>query len=148
MSSGTRRDPAFPFGAGEVRNLRITDTTGVAKRTMFGLQYNVANDSAPRRYVFDNVVDSGSVRYLILPGALGTGAAAEIVLSDITANVTKGVLASEDRAARMRVIARRTRLSRGRAVPAKVFYDDRPATPGWRVRIDADYSVTGLDRAG
>lgn len=147
MSSGTRRDPGFPFGPGEVRNLRINDTTGVAKRALLGVQYNVAGDPAPRRYVLSNVIDNGTVNYVVLPGALGTGAPARIELAKLETNVIKGLLASEDRAPQMTVVARQVRLTRGRPVPAKVFYDDRPASAGWRLRIDADTSVTGLDRA-
>lgn len=146
MSSGTRRDPGFPFAAGEVRNMRITDTTGVAKQALLGVQYNVTGDPAPRRYVLSDVSDSGSVDYLILPGALGTGAPARIELASVDVNVTKGLLASEDRAPQMTVVARRMRLARGRPVPAKVFYDNRAASPGWRLRIDADATVQGLDR--
>ena len=147
MSSGTRRDPGFPFGLGEVRNLRINDTTGVAKRALLGVQYNVAGDPAPRRYVLSDVIDSGTVYYVVLPGALGTGAPARIELTKVETNVIKGLLASEDRASQMTVVARQVRLTRGRPVPAKVFYDDRPASAGWRLRIDADASVIGLDPA-
>lgn len=145
MSSGTARSPAFPFGVGEVRNLRIHDTTGAVKRTLFGLQYNVVGDQTPRRYVISDVTDDGQTRYLILPGALGTSAPVEIDLTRVNAKPVQALLASEDAARMLNVVMRQVTLGGSRRVPAKVLYNDRPVPPGLRLRVDTDATVKGLD---
>lgn len=142
MSSGHLREPGFPFGEAIVRDVAITDTTGRAKRTLFGLQHNL-RDASPRRFSISDVRDSGTSEYLLLPGALGTFAPAAISIERVSVELTRGLLATEDQTAlslRARGLANRS----ARAVPVRTYYDGRPAVPGHRLRFDRDASVSGF----
>lgn len=147
MSSGTARAKGFPFAVGEVRNIRIHDTTGRPKGALVGLQYNVVGDTSPRRYLFSHIIDDGVSRSFFLPGALGTHGPATIIIEDVDVGLSESLFASEDPTQFLRVQARRAHLSRGRELPVKVNYSGRPVPRNLDVRVNADASVSGLHLA-
>lgn len=146
FSSGTAREAGFPFGPAIVENISIEDTTGVAKRALFGLQYNVPGDPRERSFSALNVTDSGRTQYLFLPGALGTNQRATITFSAVDVNIDTAVLASEDPTQNMALAFENVRLSRnpGRSVPLKVSYDDRPVPAKLAIRAVKRGTVVGV----
>lgn len=146
MSSGTARPKAFPFVAGEVRDIRIHDTTGKPKATLIGLQYNVPDDGSARLYEFSRIVDDGSSHSFFLPGALGTYGPASIAIEDVDVNLTGALFASEDPTQLLFIRMRRAHLNSTRLLPVKVSYDDRPVARKLAVRVNVDGSVSGLGR--
>lgn len=144
MSAGNARPDGFAFSTGEVRNIRIHDTTGRPKYALVGLQYNVTQDARERSYRISDIIDEGRSRYLFLPGALGTDSLARITIDNCEVNLTEALMASEDPAHLLRVSLRRSRLNRARPVEAKVMYDGRPIRGANGLRLDVDSTVDGL----
>lgn len=146
MSSGTARPAAYPFGTGVIRDIRITDTTSRPKQALVTLFYNVASDTAPRRYQISGIEDQGSAETLMRTGFLGGRAPASIALADIATTLTRGLIATEDRTPALTVSARRV-INRGsRAVPFKVAYNGRAMPPDRGGRLILEPGVSGLIR--
>jgi hypothetical protein len=144
MSSGTARGSGFAFREGIIRNITINDTTGHAKRALVILSYNVAGDPSPRRYLLQNIRDSGTTGYLFLPGALGVHGDANIEVDQVSVNLTTGLMATEDRTQRLRVSAHALTNRNSRPVPFRVLYDGRPAPRVLGGQWVADATVRGV----
>jgi hypothetical protein len=148
VSSGYVRARSFAFAETVIRNIRISDSTGRAKSALFGIQHN-ERDPSPRRFRFSDVEDSGSAEYLLLPGALGTYGDADIALERISVNLSRGLLATEDATARLRLTATAVTNRNPRAVPVRTYYDGRAAVAGHRIRMTRGAGVRGfLPQAG
>jgi hypothetical protein len=146
MSSGTARPREFPFAEGVIRNVTINDTTGQPKRAIISVFYMVLTDTSPRRYVFRNIRDSGTAQHLFLPGVLGSYGNAEIDIDEVSANLTTGLMATEDYSRHLRVVAHRLVNRNPRPVPFKVFYNGRAAPPNHGGMLIADTTDTGITR--
>jgi len=143
MSAGHLRDPDFPFQPGIVRNIQIIDTTGRPKFTLLSIVFNL-EDRGLRRYALSDIDDSGSAETLFQPGALGTYQGALIDINNVTVNLTRGLMATEDHDRRLEIRARSLVNRNARAVPLKTFYDGRPAPPEHGGMLVADQTVKGI----
>lgn len=144
MSAGHLRDPGFPFQRGVVRNIAVNDTTGQPKFAIVTLFSNL-RDVGPRAYRLANIRDSGSAAHLFIPGSLGTFSDASIEVDEIDANLTAGLMATEDPSPRLRVTARRVVNRSRRSVPFNVYYDGR-AAPRLGGVLVAEGTVQGVTR--
>jgi len=145
MSSNAVRPAGFPFAEGVIRNITINDTTGHPKRAVVSLYYNV-RDSSPRRYILENIRDSGTAQYLLFPGSLGTFGDADVQIHGASVNLTTGLLATEDHSRRLRVTAQGLVNRNPHPVPFKVFYNGIAAPPGHGGEFIADATVRGIER--
>lgn len=147
FSSGTPRDPRFPFGPAVVEDITIEDRTGQAKSTLFGLQYNVPRDPHGRSFAARRVRDTGRTQYLFLPGGLGTHQVATASFTDIDVDLVTAVLASEDPTQSLRVSLEDARLVRSgpHKVPFKVSYRRVPVPPTLAITPLKRGLVQGID---
>lgn len=143
MSAGQPRPAGFPFGRGVIRNIRIQDTSGRAKKALVTLFYSSA-DPAPRSYLLADIRDSGTAEALVTPGGLGSAQDASIEIERVDANLTAGLVATEDYDRRLRVTARGLVNRNPRRVPSKVFYNGRAAPPGHGGTFRFDATVRGV----
>ncbi len=144
MGSTGARARGFPYAAGEVRDIRIRDRTGTPKLVLVSV-YSSATDPSPRAFALTRISDDGTVRNLLMTGALGNYGPVKVTLDEIDVNLTVSVVVSDDPTQLLSVRARRSIFSRGRPVRIKARHDGAKVFIGREIRADVDATVKGLD---
>lgn len=132
----------FPAIQGIIRNVTIHDTTGRDKLALVSI-YNTQRDTWPRAFALSGIIDSGTSRFLLLPGSMGRDADVTASIEDSALRLTAALIGTDEDVRRLAVRARRLANQTMSAVPVKADYDGR-AAPADHVRLIKGERVSGI----
>lgn len=130
FATGYSRPKEFPFGKIIVRNIRIIDTTGVAKLQLVGLSY-FKEDSSPREIWLEDIQDTGTSDVLFRPAALGRFQDVSLNITNVDVDLMVAACETDDPLHGMRVFA--TNFVNRSAVdrPVLTYLNGKQRTVSW-----------------
>ena len=144
LATSHMRKKVFPFREAIVRNIRISDTTGVAKQQIIGLSYG-HNDTTPRAINLENIYDSGSAVVLFRPAAMGRYQNVSLTIKNVDVALSLAVCETDDPMDNLRVAAENF-VNRGKAdLPVVALLDGRQRTVSWG-RWESKGTLKGFKR--